>query len=619
MLLFIRASHMPLHMAQTLLQRALALASVPEHSVPFMRAMSGGGAFAEGDYLFFAADDWLIAVGYPLQGAYDPDVFLRALDLALARSGTALRRCWAIAPELPPALAPHRTESDVYYTLSAAARPPARLAGPLRKAASLLRVDECREFTPAHRRLWAEFLHRAELSPQARELFSRTSLVLAAPETDLRLLNAWDKENNLAASLLLDYAPDRFCAYMIGAYSRARYTAHAADLLFAEMLRRAREAGKEYIHLGLGVNEGIRRFKTKWGGVASLPYQAAAWQILPAADKNAAASSVPGDTIRPDAEPASSLGGMLLNSFSCLLNERPRQQGGLLTTDYTSPEDQRPYAMLWQLEKEGKTSWIGGTAHAFRYSFAPSFRKLFSRVDTVVFEGPLDPHSMASIAEQGYRRDDDPPRVIELLTEQEIRRLELVVRGPEGEFARFLNMVWQNPADVRRILTEARPWCVFFTLWHAFLERHGWRHSVDLEAWEIAHAMNRNVVGMESIDEQITALESVPMDRILRFLRDCPDWKRRMKRNAATYLAGDLFAMMGSSAEFPTRTERVIGMRDQRFRERMRPYIERGRCVVFVGTAHMLNLENMLHEDGFAVSRVYPTLWRKLRARFRAD
>ncbi len=598
-------------MDPTPIQRALTLANVPEHSVPFMRAMSGAADFIEGDYLFFAADDWLIAIGYPLQGAYDPEAFTRALDAALAHSGRTVNECWAIAPELPPRLASSRTESDAYYTIPADTRPPASLNGPLRKAATLLRVDESREFTAAHRRLWAEFLQRAQLTPQARELFARTPLVLDAPETDLRLLNAWDNQGNLAASLLLDYAPENFTTYLIGAYSRAHYTPHAGDLLFAEMIERAANAGKEYIHLGLGVNDGIRRFKTKWGGKPALPYQAAAWKIR-----------TPAGAAGPSADtPGTNVGRALLDSFLApaviQATGEPSRNPGILLADYILPEEQRPYAMLWRLEKAGKVSWIGGTAHAFRYSFASSFRKLFRHVDTVVFEGPLDPQSMASIASRGYSREGAPPRIIELLSEEEIRRLERVVRGPEGPFARFCNMVWQNPADVRRILTEARPWCVFFTLWHAFLERHGWQRSVDLEAWELAHAMGRVVVGMESIDEQIASLESVPMERILRFLRDCNDWKRRMNRNAATYLAGDLQAMMGSSAEFPTRTEQVIGMRDQRFRERMRPYIEKGRCAVFVGTAHMLNLENMLREDGFDVSRVYPTLLHKLRARFR--
>ena len=61
--------------------------------------------------------------------------------------------------------------------------------------------------------------------------------------------------------------------------------------------------------------------------------------------------------------------------------------------------------------------------------------------------------------------------------------------------------------------------------------------------------------------------------------------------------------MLGTSIEFPTRTELVIGRRDARFLERMRPFIEAGGCAVFVGSAHMLNLRHMLAEAGFSVRR----------------
>jgi hypothetical protein len=39
------------------------------------------------------------------------------------------------------------------------------------------------------------------------------------------------------------------------------------------MIALSRESGKQYIHLGLGVNEGIRRFKKKWGGVPTRRYE----------------------------------------------------------------------------------------------------------------------------------------------------------------------------------------------------------------------------------------------------------------------------------------------------------------------------------------------------------
>ena len=270
--------------------------------------------------------------------------------------------------------------------------------------------------------------------------------------------------------------------------------------------------------------------------------------------------------------------------------------------------------MLWELRKNGKTSWIGGTAHAFKYSFADAFRSLFAAVDTVIFEGPLDPASLSAFGRHGRTRDTDAPCVIDYLKEAEIRHLERVVNGPQGALVTFLNAAWPSPADVRGILATHRPWSVFFTLYYAFLERHGWNQSVDLEAWEIAHDMGRNVIGMESIDEQIASLESVPMDRILNFLRRPDDWKRRMRQGLSAYLDGDLPRMFNTGTEFPTRTSTVISLRDQRFRERMMPYIEQGRTAVFVGTAHMLNLENMLRADGFTVTQVRPTLRHKLLA-----
>ena len=77
--------------------------------------------------------------------------------------------------------------------------------------------------------------------------------------------------------------------------------------------------------------------------------------------------------------------------------------------------------------------------------------------------------------------------------------------------------------------------------------------------------------------------------------------------------------MMGPSTEFPTRTQQVIDFRDQRFRERMRPFIEKGGVAVFVGAAHMLRLRRMLTEDGFTVRQVRPTWIHRMRARLRGE
>lgn len=251
------------------LDAVLKKATGPEHSVLFMQAMSGGEPFLIGSYLFLAAEDWLIAVGYPLSGKNSAAGFDQTLAEAIRRSRA--RTCWAIAPTLPDRLKAYCREQDNYYVLAADAKVPQRLDRLADKTSRHLKVEEGKAFTAEHRRLWAEFVGRAALPPNVRELFAGTEAVVQkAP--GLVLLNAWDLHGHLAASLLLNTAPCAFLTYLIGAHSRTHYTPYASDLLFREMIRIAGRQGKKLIHLGLGVNDGIRRFKTKWGGAPAVPF-----------------------------------------------------------------------------------------------------------------------------------------------------------------------------------------------------------------------------------------------------------------------------------------------------------------------------------------------------------
>ena len=573
-----------------LFAHVLEHAWVPEHSPAFMSAMSGGSFFVRDGYCFLAAQDWLMALGYPLQHAYSPEAFEAALRTALHQTGA--RDCWCIAPELPSRLAPHEMDADDFFILPLAAATPARLRRPLERARTCLRVDMTTRFSPQHRRLWSEFTARTPLKPNARELFARTEQVMGTP--DLMLLNAWAAEDHLAACLLLDFAPKHFVSYIIGAHSRSPYTPYASDLLIATLRDEARKRGKNYIHLGLGVNAGIRRFKQKWGAVPALSYRMAAWKE------------------QPETKPEAELGVLLRTLVTSPAETFPAR------SSISLEPRQRPFAMLWAVEKNGKHSWIGGSAHFFCCSFESSFRRLFKQVDSILLEGPLDEESLDAVARAGRLPGPAVPRVAPLLTDEEIHALERVVRGPEGFWPRLLNMETQNPADVRFYLEHTHPWCALFSLWTAFLERQGWKQSVDLEIWRLGHAMGKTVIAMENLEEQTASLESVTVERVAGFFRNAPRWKRFIKRNAAAYLSGDLTAMMGTSTEFPTRTEIVINQRDQRFRERMRPFLEAGRCVVFVGTAHMLGLRPMLEADGFRLRQVMPTWRHALRARLRA-
>ena len=251
----------------------LARAYVPEHILNLMVPISKGEAFLAEEYLYFAHDNWLIFVGYPLDKA-----FSAARCEAVAQQAVdALQPeyLWFIGPEMPPVLstACQERQSDGYYKLDLATlQPKPSLLRQAENAAQEARVEIARTFTRHHAALVTEFLKRENLPPMAHELYRAMPDYVAASST-AAVLSAYDKEDRLTALFVVELAAGTFATYVLGCYSRKHYVAHASDLLFREMIGLAKKEGKNYINLGLGVNAGIKRFKEKWGAVPFLAYE----------------------------------------------------------------------------------------------------------------------------------------------------------------------------------------------------------------------------------------------------------------------------------------------------------------------------------------------------------
>jgi hypothetical protein len=251
----------------------LTHAYVPEHIVRLMTGVSGGEPFLMDDYLGFAKDNWVILVGYSLTGNPATEGFARVIAGAI----TAFRpvHLWFIAPAIPPSVIPLclDRESDHYYTLG---RERFELRAGLKRivhrASKDLTVARDRQMGRGHQELIEEFLEREKPGPRIERLFlSMTEYVPAS--TTAVVVTARDRAGEVSAFYVVELAAKDFATYVVGCHSKRRYVVGASDLLFHEMIALAREHGKGYIHLGLGVNEGIRRFKEKWGGVQRLRYE----------------------------------------------------------------------------------------------------------------------------------------------------------------------------------------------------------------------------------------------------------------------------------------------------------------------------------------------------------
>ena len=248
-------------------------AYVPEHSIRLMTQVSGGEPFLINDFFMCRKANWLILIGYPLADNFTCD----ALEAVFSKIKKAFHPAWIslVAPELPSSIASscRETQSDAYFTLetqSPMIRSPVKRN--LRKARKNLRVELSTGMQKAHQALMHEFAARTPLPERVERLLFKMPDFVAAADTAF-VLNAWDTDHKLTAFYVVDLEANRFANYVIGCHSKTNYVVGASDLLCLELIKLSQEYQKPYIHLGLGVNAGIRRFKEKWGAVPARRYE----------------------------------------------------------------------------------------------------------------------------------------------------------------------------------------------------------------------------------------------------------------------------------------------------------------------------------------------------------
>jgi hypothetical protein len=251
----------------------LERAFVPEHILNLMVPISKGEPFLKEEHLVFVKDNWLILVGYPLEGNFSQERCERILKQAVETFRPEY--LWFIGPETPPSLqrSCKERQTDQYYKfdLNQTKLKPSlqRVAD---KASKELIVERGHSISKEHEGLISELLKREKLPPRLRELYRAMPDYVAHSSTAC-VLNARDKNGKLCAFFVVELGAKNFSTYVLGSHSKKHYVSHASDLLFLEMIKLTREHGKNTVNLGLGVNEGIRRFKEKWGGIPFLNYE----------------------------------------------------------------------------------------------------------------------------------------------------------------------------------------------------------------------------------------------------------------------------------------------------------------------------------------------------------
>ena len=168
------------------------------------------------------------------------------------------------------------------------------------------------------------------------------------------------------------------------------------------------------------------------------------------------------------------------------------------------------------------------------------------------------------------------------------------------------------------VVQRMKPWAAAATL---SLPRPQTGLFLDMLLYTQAAAQGKRVYGLETVSEQVGAMESMPQDLQINMLRDAVAQHDQLDQiiealiNA--YLQRDLSALesisdkamqQGDARVAELFTSQVVVNRNRRMLERMQPRLREGNAFIAVGALHLPGkdgLLNLLRNKGYQVSPVY--------------
>lgn len=259
------------------LARVTAAAVVPEQVVVYVRAVAGSKPRMFGSCVGYSSGVEVVLVGYPLHDPLDATAMAAAVDLAL--QAPELERITVIGPTRPPQ-APETGETveDQYYALPLP-EPAAgqKLKSLLRRAGRDVRLVSGRRFEGDHAALVQRYLDERPLAAGTRKIFRRLASYVEASAGSL-VVSARRPDGRLAAFSVGEFASLSTAFFMFCFRDPDLAPPGSSDFTLSGLLQEARQRGQTRMNLGLGVSDGIRFFKRKWGAEPFLPYVETSWR-----------------------------------------------------------------------------------------------------------------------------------------------------------------------------------------------------------------------------------------------------------------------------------------------------------------------------------------------------
>jgi len=274
-------------------------------------------------------------------------------------------------------------------------------------------------------------------------------------------------------------------------------------------------------------------------------------------------------------------------------------------------------AILWKIERDGRpTSYLFGTVHLTDERIT----RLSPAVETALGEAKTIALEVSDLSEQSTTSVIAKSTPLVMFTDGQ--RLDKMLSDAEYETVKGIISRSGLPADLAALF---KPWIVTMILSVSDCERakvmKGER-VLDMKIAEIGKARGLQVVGLETIPQQLQALAAVPQSQQLKMLRASLKFADRTNDMMETLVQLYLNRKISAAVPFQIALARDVGIGDDAFagfqekllierNARMQgsaePLLQQGGVFIAVGALHLpgkKGLVALLREAGYTVTKI---------------
>lgn len=271
----------------------------------------------------------------------------------------------------------------------------------------------------------------------------------------------------------------------------------------------------------------------------------------------------------------------------------------------TKARESIPYSdgLLWEIRNlQGAVSYLFGTMHSQDRkvtSIPPPVRLAIIKSQAIIMEVVPDQQTQQQFIESIYFKDDSN---LKTMLDREIYN-ELLMKITDYGITE--ENVWR-----------LKPWAVFTLIGRP---RTVNATTQDQVLMQLALNSNKPVAGLESMEELVRTLDSIPLDDQIIILNDtvCNHTEiiRKTRDLVDLYLARDLAGMVifneqphYDEAIFARFMQRILYDRNHRMLDRVESYIQHGGAFIAIGALHLPDekgLLNLLGEKGYKINKIY--------------